>query len=88
MFLLEEVLRGILIEFVRNLLVPIEVVVKVEDEGEGEFIVSFVAGEGLVVEMEPLQDHIEEARESQELDSPLSPYFFGAVAAIVEVVLD
>ena len=83
----EEVVRGVLVELVRDLLVAVVVVIEVEDEGEGEAVVDLVAREGFVVEVEALKHQVKQFGQAYELDSSLRQYLLLAGTAVIQIVL-
>lgn len=60
--------------------------IEIKDMGKGELVVDFVPGEGVVVEVEPLEHNIEQFGQFYKFDSSLGSDLFVAEGAFVEVV--
>lgn len=58
MLFFEEIFRGVLTQLIRDLFIPIEIVVEIEHKGKNEFVIYFVTGEGLVIEVESLKHNV------------------------------
>ena len=69
------------------MIISVEVMVEVEDKREGKRIVDFIPCKRFIIKVESLKDQIEQSRETNKLDSSLSPYFSLALCAVIQILL-